>query len=109
MSKNALPICHSILTHTSRRLNATDWDPSGPGQSFEQAKMAAVNARTVQTPHPYRMNIPGPLFILCKPRGAGETGTSDKGAEAERDIPLDARRMPPLAAASATLAATASM
>ena len=62
----------------TRRLNATDWDPSGPGQSFEQAKMAAVNARTVQTPHPYRMNIPGPLLT----KGTDEWKVSDTTVQA---------------------------
>ena len=57
----------------THRMDAMQWDPSGPGQSFDQAKMAAVRARTVQTPHPYRMDIPGPLLI----KGTDEWKVSD--------------------------------
>jgi dynein heavy chain, axonemal len=47
----------------TRKIDTTSWDPSGPGESFEHAKMDAIRARTVETPHPYRMKIPGPLLI----------------------------------------------
>ena len=46
----------------TRLMDTKNWDPSGPGQSFEQAKMQAVLSRTVQTPHPYRMDFSGELL-----------------------------------------------
>ena len=46
-----------------RVLDATAWDPSGPGQSFEQAKMETIRSRTLPTPHPFRVPRPGKLLM----------------------------------------------
>ena len=62
----------------TRMLDAKNWDPSGPGQSFEQAKMEAVLSRTVQTPHPYRMDVPGVLLV----RGTDEWKVNESTARA---------------------------
>ena len=60
-------------------LDKKNWDPSrSMGTSFEEAKMKAVRSRTIQTPHPYRLDLPGQLLT----KGTDEWKINDTTVQA---------------------------
>ena len=67
MNRGPKPAEHVLDTKT--------WDPSGPGQSFEKAKMETIRSRTLSTPHPLRGPHPGRLLLSSSDEWSVSEGT----------------------------------